>query len=295
MIRIFSISDLHVDYKQNQDWVKNLSNQDYKNDYLIIAGDISDNPLRFTKTITTLSDKFKGLFFVPGNHDLWIRKDELKDSIEKFNLLMDICNETGVFTKSEIITKDSDSDNIIIQPLLAWYTKPEEGNDSLYLAKEGDDPTLSMWVDNRAIKWPDLNGCSNVAEYYIKMNDLKLAKTPHSVVISFSHFLPRQELIFGINGPPPKNSGFIDPLPKFNFSRVAGTSQLEKQIREINSQIHIYGHQHRNRFRNIDGVFYIAHGLGYPKERQWANINDKDYFPRLIWSSENGSQHGEIN
>ena len=115
MTRIFSISDLHVDYKQNRDWLKNLSNIDYKNDYLIIAGDISDNPLRFTKTLTTLSEKFKGLFYVPGNHDLWIRKDEVKDSIEKFKLLVEICKEMGVSTTSEIILK----------------TKAEKGSSSL--------------------------------------------------------------------------------------------------------------------------------------------------------------------
>jgi len=62
MIRIFSISDLHVDYKQNMDWVINLSNSDFKNDYLLVAGDISDNPVRFAKALTELSQKFRQLF-----------------------------------------------------------------------------------------------------------------------------------------------------------------------------------------------------------------------------------------
>jgi len=296
MTRIFSISDLHVDYKQNMDWLENLSNTDFQSDYLIIAGDISDNPLRFAKALTVLSARFKQLFFVPGNHDLWIRKKEVNDSIEKFNLLIDICSEIGVLTKPQIINhRNSDYKNIIIQPLFSWYTKPEEGDDSLFLPKEGEDPNLGMWVDNRAIKWPDLNGYSNISEYFIQMNDLDLAKLNDADVISFSHFLPRQDLIFGINGPPSNNSNFFDPAPKFNFSRVAGTSKLEDQIREINSRVHIYGHQHRNRFRNIDDVFYIAHCLGYPKERSWGNINDNLYLPKLIWSSDNGFEAGKQN
>jgi len=288
MTRIFSISDLHVDYKQNMDWLKNLSASDYLNDHLIIAGDISDNPLRFAKALTILSTKYKMLHFVPGNHDLWVRKNELNNSIEKYDLLMDICAEIGVSTNACVIPQNSASANILIQPLLSWYTKPEEGDDSLFLPKEGEDPTLSMWADNRAIKWPEINGHPNITDYYIKKNDTRLAHSADYSVISFSHFLPRQDLIFGINGPPRANVSFVDPAPKFNFSRVAGTSKLEKLIRTIGSQVHIYGHQHRNRFRKIDGVFYIAHGLCYPKERSWGNINDKHYLPKLIWSPENG-------
>ena len=152
-----------------------------------------------------------------------------------------------------------------------------------------------MWVDNKAVKWPESNGNSNITEFYIEMNDLNFAKSAGYDIISFSHFLPRQELIFGVNGPPSKSSNFMDPAPKFNFSRVAGTSKLENQIRDIGSKVHIYGHQHRNRFRNIDDVFYIAQCLGYPRERQWANIKDESYLPKLIWSSQSGFTTGKQN
>lgn len=287
MTRIFSISDLHVDYKENLHWVKNLSNQEFKDDYLLIAGDISDNPVRFAKTLSLLTEKFFKLFFIPGNHDLWIRKDSLKDSHEKFKLLLEICDEFGVLTKPYMIDPDSNNP-ILIQPLFGWYTKPEDGDDSLYLPKTGDDPKLRMWADNKVIKWPELNGYRNIAEFYTKMNDLKIAKSKEYNIISLSHFLPRQDLIFGVNGPPLKNSTYFDPYPKFNFSRVAGTSILEEQIREIGSSVHIYGHQHRNRYRFIDDITYIAHCLGYPRERMWGNIRDDEYLPKLIWSSDDG-------
>ncbi|HET8707810.1 MAG TPA: hypothetical protein VFM46_16025, partial [Pseudomonadales bacterium] len=58
-----------------------------------------------------------------------------------------------------------------------------------------------------------------------------------------------------------------DPTPGFNFSRVAGTWELDKQLRHLGSQIHVYGHQHRNRDLVIEEVRYISHCLGYPKER----------------------------
>lgn len=286
MIRVFAISDLHVDYAQNMKWLQNLSDSDYKNDLLIVAGDISDNLLRFSEALEHLTKKFKRVSFVPGNHDLWVRKKEVKDSLEKFYLLNSICSELGV--KTTPFYFNDEKTELKIQPLFSWYVKPEEGPDSLFLPKKGDDPTLAMWVDNKAIKWPERDGLQSAADFFLKMNEWKIDEDD-TKTISFSHFLPRQDLIFGVLKPADlAKMGFKDPAPKFNFSRVAGTCGLERQLRQIGSSAHIYGHQHRNRFRKFDDVLYISHGLGYPKERAWVGINDNEYFPKLIWDSSTG-------
>jgi len=60
----------------------------------------------------------------------------------------------------------------------------------------------------------------------------------------------------------------FDRSPEFNFSRVAGSELIEKQIRQVGSKLHVYGHQHINRDREIDGIRYAAHCLGYPNERK---------------------------
>ncbi|KAA3610006.1 MAG: hypothetical protein D8M58_07805 [Calditrichaeota bacterium] len=291
MTRVFAISDLHVDYDQNMNWVKGLSNSDYKDDVLIVAGDVSDNVLKFAEALEYLVRKFAHVSFVPGNHDLWIRKKESKNSLEKFYLLISICSTLGVKTSPFMIGNKKQA--IRIQPLFSWYLKPEEGPESLFLPKPGEDPNLGMWVDNYAVKWPEWNGFANAAEFFLKMNNWKIEEDG-KVTISFSHFLPRQDLIFGKKKPADlKKAGFKDPAPKFNFSRVAGTAGLEKQLRQVGSSAHIYGHQHRNRFMKIDEVFYISHGLGYPKERAWAGIKDEEYLPKLIWDSENNFITGQ--
>ena len=41
-MRVFAISDLHVDYKENRRWVQRLSNCDFTDDVVIVAGDITD-------------------------------------------------------------------------------------------------------------------------------------------------------------------------------------------------------------------------------------------------------------
>ena len=78
-------------------------------------------------------------------------------------------------------------------------------------------------------------------------------------------------------------SGHRDPNPRFNFSRVAGTSALDTQIRRLGSIIHVYGHQHRNRDRVIDGVHYVSHCLGYPVERSRGVVRGIDEGVREVW------------
>ena len=40
-MRIYTVSDLHVDYPENMHWALSLSEVDYLNDILLIAGDLS--------------------------------------------------------------------------------------------------------------------------------------------------------------------------------------------------------------------------------------------------------------
>ena len=68
-----------------------------------------------------------------------------------------------------------------------------------------------------------------------------------------------------------------------NFSRIAGCVGLEKQIRRLNSKIHVYGHQHRNWEWHLDHTSYLSHCLGYPREREKNLIDGIDQGPRLIW------------
>ena len=77
-----------------------------------------------------------------------------------------------------------------------------------------------------------------------------------------------------------------DRNPGFNFSRVAGSTLIEKQIRSLNSNIHVYGHQHINRDKIIDGVRYVSHCLGYPKERQRGMTRGLDEGLKVIWPQE---------
>ncbi len=61
---------------------------------------------------------------------------------------------------------------------------------------------------------------------------------------------------------------------RFKFSRVAGSTRLEARIRALGSVLHVFGHQHRNRDRVIDGSRYVSNCLGYPREHARGRIGE---------------------
>jgi 3',5'-cyclic AMP phosphodiesterase CpdA len=293
-MRVFALSDLHADFDENLGWLMQLSQQDYKQDALIVAGDICDKTDRFKEVLTVLKQRFKMVFFVPGNHDLWLRENGYHDSLEKFWSLIELCKAYDVRTNPVKINPDSAKAGTWIMPLFSWYVKPEEGEDSLYLEKPGEDPSLRMWSDNYLVRWPDKQHNGEANRLFLELNKKHFKTAFTASVISFSHFLPRRELMFSLNWERDKARLIkMDRNPAFNFSRVAGTSWLDKQIRSLNSIIHISGHQHRNRNRNIDGVHYISHCLGYPRERQRHSLRGIETGPLLIWDDDGAVVHSE--
>lgn len=280
-MRLYAISDVHIDFRENDDWIQaRLFPQD-PTDALLVAGDVSDNLDRLTAFLSLCRLRFARVFYVPGNHDLWVRGDEFPDSLAKFQHLLDLCRRLDIST-APLLLGEHDSSPAWVVPLFSWYALPGESG-SLYVPVEGD-PGLDFWADNYLLRWPEANSFSHPATYFLDLNRSALSRAYGHPVISFSHFLPRFELL------PPKWPTEMPPPPPpahrrapFNFTRVAGDTGLDDQIRALGSQIHIYGHQHRNRRRELENVTYISHCLGYPNERQTGAVRGADHGPLLVW------------
>lgn len=71
-LKVYAISDLHTDYPENLHWVKSLPATKFKGSVLILAGDVSDSPAILEETLEALASKFLHVFFVAGNHELWV-------------------------------------------------------------------------------------------------------------------------------------------------------------------------------------------------------------------------------
>lgn len=289
MTRILAMSDLHVDFKDNMRHMLSLSASDYRDDCLIVAGDACDDIAKLEQLLESLVAKFADVTFVPGNHELWVRRSEFADSLEKFNRIMTLCEDLGVRTRP--FTVRSATDQVTVVPLFSWYRIEDGDPHSLRIIKEGEDWENSPWADKYYCKWPHEWQAKPAlpANYFAELNAAHIRQydTP---VISVSHFLPRRELIFDEQQHIDRfchNEAVIpafesDPVPSFNFSRVAGCNLIDKQIRSLGAKMHVYGHQHRNRNRVIDGVHYVSHCLGYARERSILGHNSE---PRVIWQN----------
>lgn len=281
-VRVFVVSDLHTDYDDNLKWVEGLSNVRHQNDVLLVAGDVAETYSMFVVTMSLLKEKFDHVFYVPGNHDLWCRREGQNyfDSLEKLNKLLDACKRIGVETNPMVI------DEIGIIPLFSWYHESFD--------KEKDItgfriPSLEMACkDFYACKWPEglSNGDMSLALYFDAINDkqMKVIKEIQMTcdhIITFSHFVPRQELC------PEKRMLFYPKLPK-----IIGSDSLEDRIRSIHgaegrkdaSSCHVFGHTHFCWDAVVDGIRYVQAPLAYPRERKRRMNGGENWLPFCLYA-----------
>jgi len=101
-MRVWAVSDIHTDYADNMAWLRELAKQQggsagghcgstangsgstasggngsspvgeaFKQDVLLLAGDVSDAMETLEKTLEICVATFAHVFFVPGNHGGW--------------------------------------------------------------------------------------------------------------------------------------------------------------------------------------------------------------------------------
>jgi predicted phosphodiesterase len=239
-VRVFALSDIHIDYDVNVKWIANLSVTEYRDDVLILAGDVTDSRRLLEWCLGALAKRFKKVLFTPGNHDLWvIREDREKDSLQKFDEVSAVVESSGASMRT------FRERGLSIIPLLAWYD---------YSFGEPSEELRAVWMDYRACRWPGGYTEEDVAAHFAALNDGQVSMAGDTV-ITYSHFLPRIDVM----------PEFIPCAHKLLYP-ILGSTRLERQLRRLNSSTHVYGHSHVNRHVKIDGVSYINNAFGYPRE-----------------------------
>jgi hypothetical protein len=102
-------------------------------------------------------------------------------------------------------------------------------------------------------------------------------------IISFSHFLPRQELC-------PEKRFLIEPL----LSRVVGSDPLEAQVRRLNPHLHLFGHTHIPIDLELEGIRYLQWPLGYSREAHLQCAPVHSVGPLMVYDSACGSGKAAI-
>ncbi|CAK9059793.1 unnamed protein product [Durusdinium trenchii] len=269
--------------EENLLWVNNLSETEYVDDALILAGDVSDSMITLELTLQTLVHKFADVFFVPGNHDLWTGDD--MDSLGKLLEIFTLCKRLGIHTVAKRI--GTPEQGCWVCPILSWHHQSWDPEPDLEGWDLPTDPALCMADFSRCRFPPAVSMFDDSASRRVDaLNDqLKLQEAlvdrQDEPLVTFSHFLPRIELLLE------KRFLMIPCLAK-----ASGSNFLRARVEQLKPDVHIFGHTHFGWDTVLDGVRYVQAALGYPHEREmrWLSMANGDFgaAPLLLWSSSSG-------
>lgn len=304
-MKVYVISDVHSDYKENMEWVKaHCAATSRPHDVLIVAGDVSDDLSHLRETLQLFTTSYAQVFYTVGNHELWVRRAERGqyDSLTKLHKIQDLCNDLGVHTSPVKLPS-----GIWIVPIWSWYHANWD--------KEPDVPNAlpieRVMMDFHACSWasePTLqpSGDDSLAKYFDALNDpgfktilskisaerkaaeeLEITSATSEannntnkerpVVISFSHFLPFQELL-------PEKRLLHYP----NLSKAAGSDYLGARVTALAPDCHIFGHTHFTQDQTREGTRFIQWPLGYPRDQRRRRDGGAGWEPLVVWDTDEG-------
>ena len=227
----------------------------YREDIIIVAGDISHDFGIIETTFTLLQQAFGYVFHICGNHELWVapQTDTIRDGYDKLYEIQKMCIKLGVHCYPVSFEDKKGGKPLIVFPILSWYEPQFVGSESRGHMKGFD----------MACRWEEKDNeiASRLLSYNVR--NIKAFQKKYELdkchVITFSHFIPRPELFFGWPA----------------LAEVMGSKKIDEQLRQLRSTIHVFGHSHMNCNTKIDGVQYIQYALGSE-----AYQRKKSSFPR---------------
>ncbi len=243
-MKVYTVSDIHVDYPENMEWILSLDAKAFQEDILVLAGDVSHKLDDLSRVFNSLLAKFKAVHFIPGNHELWLDGDEFSCSLEKFDAVQVLCDGMG------IETAHCEYGGLSVVPLYGWYD---------FSFGDPDKHLTRAWRDFRACAWPTkLESSKDINEHFLNLNRAQL-DISNDIVISYSHFLPRIDVM----------PSFI-PQDRRRVYPVLGSDGLGEQVKQLNPDIHIYGHSHVNQSIELDDIRFVNNAFAYPTENRIA-------------------------
>ncbi|CAE7256538.1 unnamed protein product [Symbiodinium natans] len=250
--RLLAWSDLHVDMGENQRFLEGVGGDGEA--AVILCGDLCTNLELLRSTLELCVSRFRAVFYVPGNHELWVARDardpsQQATSFTKFLDILRLCAECGVHTKPAFIAP-----GVAVCPLFSWY----QGDFSGVMVPHGGFDSATFWPE--LADDPHNPQDPQIATFFRGLNDARVAQAANlrkkgelTSLWTFSHFLPRKEL---------NMSGEHAVMPP----GVAGDPALDLQLRAAGAVGHVYGHSHIGQDRVYEGVRYVQQPLGYPTD-----------------------------
>lgn len=267
---LFAISDLHVGYAANKAALARIGH--HGDDWLILAGDIGETVAHLEFTLDALQPKFGQLLWVPGNHELWTRRDEPGLSgLRKYEELVESCRRRGVLTPEDpyaLYLGVSGPRRIALLFTLYDYSftpSPMTPEQALQWAMDqgvlcSDEAVLSAAPYPSRAAWC----AARCDETELRLTTARAQDTHPMVLVN--HFPLRREHVV---------------VPRYPaFSIWCGTERTRDWASRFGATEVVYGHLHMPGTRLEDGVRYHEVSFGYPG--QWNESRGLEQMLRMV-------------
>jgi Calcineurin-like phosphoesterase len=258
-MHLWAISDLHVDHAINREGLRQLPS--FGDDWLLIAGDVAESAELLTWALDELSVRFGKVFWTPGNHELWTRRDDPAGrGVERYNRLVDICRSRGCVTPDDPYEIwNGPQDRIVIAPVFTLYDysfRPPSVSLETCIdwAIQADVVcTDEFLLDTHPHASPIAWCHARVVETERRLEEV-VARTSCGTIL-LSHFPLR------------RRDAHLPSIPQFEL--WCGTSLTEDWLDRFRARACIFGHLHRPRSFVENECRFEEVSLGYPG--QWRH------------------------
>ena len=128
--QLWCISDVHIEHPENRHFIEELP-PIFGRDGIIVAGDVCTLIETLRSCLATLVTKFGHVFYVCGNHEMWLAPSEAQfgDSVDKFFGILQMCEELGVHAAPALVRGEAGGaadggdgrPALAVLPLHSWY------------------------------------------------------------------------------------------------------------------------------------------------------------------------------
>ena len=265
-----AVSDLHVGHRGNADVLDHL-HPSHPGDWLIVAGDVAERADHVIGALERLSHRFERVIWVPGNHELWIgRDDEGITSTTKYDRLVDACRSIGVDTPEDpypLWTGPGGPAWVVPMFLLYDYSWTRDPGQSRTAALAGARERRVVASDEFLIDpAPYADAVAWCRERLVSTTTRLAALDPAHPTVLVNHW--------------PLLRAPTTVLRHPDFALWCGTDQTMDWHRRYRAVACVYGHLHIPRTTVHHEVRFEEVSLGYPRE--WGTRGRPDPLARQI-------------